>query len=226
MPEFDVTIVSGAPFSGKSLYIADEVARREEGGELGLVALDFTGLYAATVPGVESSLRDEALANTGSARFVGALLSTAIAQVALRELSGYVATNSPKRAVELAERFGGRLVNVDVGIEDLATRIQAHQTQITRKVRRATRESVDKRCRDAAGRYLSEAGALVGKARNVKRVGKRWRDAGPVKPFDRELFERGLTADGREVVAQLLADGRDDYKPKDVLNRLLLASGR
>ena len=224
MPQ--VEVVTGAPFSGKSLYIGDEIERREEAGELGLVALDYSGLYAAAVPGVQSSLRDQAVSDSGASRFIGGLFSTAVAQVAVRELSGYIATNSPRRAVELADRFDARLVTVDVGVEELAKRIDGHMRGITRKVRRASRAGIVGRCRDAAGRFLSESDALVGRARNVRKVGKRWRDAGPVKPFDRELFERGLTADGREVVAQLLADGRDDYKPKDVLNRLLLASGR
>ena len=220
MPQ--VEVVTGAPFSGKSLYIGDEIERREEEGELGLVALDFTGIYAAVVPGSESALRDGPVSDSGAPRFVGHVFSVAVAAVAARELSGYIATNSPKRAVELAERFGGRLVNVDVGIEDLATRIQAHQTQITRKVRRATRASVERRCRDAAGRYLSEAPALVGKARQVRKVGKRWRDDGPVKPFDRSLYLRGTTPAAREVIAQLEADGIDDWTPTHIFDRLLL----
>ena len=221
MPQ--VEVVTGAPFSGKSLYIADEIARREGSeGELGLVALDFTGIYSAVVPGSESSLRDQAVSDSGAPRFVGALLATAIAQVAIRELSGYVATNSPKRALELAERFGGRLVNVEVGIEDLADRVGTHMKTITRNVRRATRESVDRRCRDAAGRYLNEAPALVGKARRVRKVGKRWRDDGPVKPFDRALYVRGSTPAGREVIAQLEADGISDWTPTHIFDRLLL----
>ena len=221
MPQ--VTVVTGSPFSGKSLYIADEISAREEEGELGLVALDFSGLYAATVPGVESSLRDEAVAATGAPRLAGYLFEAAVAQVVLRELSGYVATNSPKRAVALAERFGGRLVNIDVDIEELAGRINQHMSGLTRKVRRASREGVVGRCRDAAGRYLSEADVLVGKARNVRRVGKQWRDKGPVKPFDRDNFRRGLTPAGREAVAQLESDGDLSWKPVDVHNRLLLA---
>ena len=64
---------------------------------------------------------------------------------------------------------------------------------------------------------------LVGKARNVRRVGKRWRDTGPVKPFDRDNFRRGLTPAGRQVVAQLESDGDLQWKPIDVHNRLLLA---
>ena len=222
MPQ-GVTVVTGPPFAGKSLWIADEISAREEDGELGLVAVDFSGLYAATVPGVESSLRDEAVSDTGSPRFVGYLFEAAVAQIAVRELSGYIATNSPKRAVVLAERFGGRLVNIDIDVEELAERIDGHMRGLTRKVRRASREGVGRRCRDAAGRYLSEAVVLVGKARNVKRVGKQWRDTGPVKPFDRDNFRRGLTPAGKEVVAQLESDGDLSWKPIDVHNRILLA---
>ena len=224
MPQVEVVV--GAPFAGKSLYIEDEIARREDEGELGLVALDFTGLYAATVPGKESVLRDQALADTGAARFAGFLFNAAVSAIAVRELSGYVATPSPIRALELAGRFDGRLVNVAVGIEDLASRIDEHMGAISRKVRRASRGSIERRCKDAAGRYLNEADALVGEARNVRKVGNRWRDDGPVQPFDRDHFRRGLSANGREVVAQLEADGDLDWRPKNVLDRLLLEAGR
>ena len=223
MPQ--VEVVTGAPFSGKSLYISDEIERREEDGELGLVALDYSGLYAAVVPGIQSSLRDQAVSDTGASRFVGGMFAAAVATVAVRELSGYVATNSPARAIELADRFDARLVNVAVGVEDLAGRIDGHMRGITRKVRRASREGIVGRCRDAAGRYLSESDALVGKARNVRKVGKRWRDDGPVKPFDRELFGKGLTPAGREVVAELEADGLFEWRPQNIINRLLLARG-
>ena len=217
-----VQVVTGAPFSGKSLYIGDEIERREEGGELGLVALDFSGIFAAVVPGVESSLRDQAVADSGAPRFVGHVFSVAVAAVAARELSGYVATNSPRRAVELAERFGGRLVNVDVGVEELAGRVDKHMRGLSRKVRRASREGVIGRCRDAAGRYLRESPKLVGRARNVVKDGDGWRDDGPVQAFDRDVFRRGLTADARETVAELEADGVE-WKPADIFNRILLA---
>lgn len=220
MPQ--VEVVTGAPFSGKSLYIEDEIERREEDGELGLVALDFTGIYAAVVPGVESSLRDRAVSETGAARFAGHLFEVAVSQVAARELSGYVATNSPLRAIAIADRFGARLVNVEIGVDEMAGRIESHMRGLTRKVRRAGRDRIVGRCKDAAGRYLSESDALVGKARHVRRKGKQWRDVGPVTPFDRAHFRKGLTADGREVVAQLEADGFNEWKPKDILNRLLL----
>ena len=215
--------MTGAPFSGKSLYIGDEIERREEDGELGLVALDYSGLYAAAVPGVQSSLRDADVSATGASRFVSGLFSAAVAQVAVRELSGYIATNSPRRAIELADRFDARLVNVDVGVEELADRIDGHMRGITRTVRRASREGIVGRCRDAAGRFLRESDALVGRARNVKKVGKRWRDDGPVLAFDRDVFRRGLTPDGREIAAQLEADGVESWHPADIFNRMLLA---
>ena len=150
-----IEVVTGAPFSGKSLYIGDEIERREEDGELGLVALDYSGLYAAAVPGVQSSLRDADVSATGASRFVSGLFSAAVAQVAVRELSGYIATNSPRRAIELADRFDARLVNVDVGVEELADRIDGHMRGITRTVRRASREGIVGRCRDAAGRFFA-----------------------------------------------------------------------
>ena len=124
----------------------------------------------------------------------------------------------------LAERFGGRLVNIDIDVEELAERIDGHLSALTRKVRRASREGVGRRCRDAAGRYLSEADVLVGKARNVKRVGKQWRDTGPVKPFDRDNFRRGLTPAGRRGCRANGVRRRPDVgNPIDVHNRILLA---
>ena len=224
MPQ--VEVVTGGPFAGKSLYIASEIARREGEGELGLVALDFTGLYSAVVPGVESSLRDRSVSDTGAPRLVGYLFNAAVAQIAVRELSGYVATNSPTRAVGLAERFGGRLVNVEVSADVLAGRIESHMRGLDRTVKRATREGIVGRCRDAAGRYLRETPALIGKARNVVKDGKRWRDSGPVLAFDRALYEKGLTAAGRDARDLLVAEGFTDWRPADILSVVLRATGR
>ena len=221
-----VDVVVGAPFAGKGRYVRSEIARRELGGELGLINVDYTALYAAAVPGVQSSLRDQAVSDTGAPRFVGYLFEAAVAQVAVRELSGYITTNSPVRALAIAGRLEGRVLNIDLGVEDLADRIETHMAGLEREVRRAARGEIVGRCRDAAGRYLRERPKLVGRARNVVRDGERYRDDGPVQAFDRELFRRGMTPAGREVAAQLEADGFSDWKPVDIHNRLLLATGR
>ena len=221
-----VDLVVGSPFAGKGRFVKSEIARREAAGELGLVAVDYTAIYAAVVPGVQSSLRDQAVSDTGAPRFVGYLFEAAVAQVAVRELSGYITTNSPERAIALAGRLEGRVLNIDLGTEDLADRIEDHMTGLEREVTRAVRGEIVGRCRGAAVRYLREKPKLVGRARNVVRDGDGWRDDGPVQAFDRALFRRGLTPDGREVAAQLEADGVTEWTPSDILSRLLLESGR
>ena len=221
-----INVVVGAPFSGKGRYVRSEIARREAAGELGLVAVDYTAIYAAVVPGAQSSLRDQAVSDTGAPRFVGYLFEAAVAQVALRELSGYITTNSPERAIALAGRLEGRIVNIDLGAEDLAERIETHMAGLEREVKRAARGEIIGRCRGAAVRYLRERPKLVGRARNVVRDGEGYRDDGPVQAFDRDNFRRGLTPDGRETVAQLEADGVTEWTPSDVLNRILLQTGR
>ena len=221
-----VDVIVGSPFAGKGRYVRSEIARRELGGELGLVNVDYTSLYAAVVPGVQSSLRDQAVSDTGAPRFVGYLFEAAVAQVALRELSGFITTNSPERAIALSGRLDSRILNIDLGAEDLADRIETHMAGLEREVKRAARGEIIGRCRGAAVRYLRESPKLVGRARNVVRDGDRYRDDGPVRAFDRALFRKGLTADGREVVAQLEADGVTEWKPEDILSRLLLATGR
>ena len=86
----NVAIVTGPPFSGKGQYVRSEVARREADGELGLVVIDFTALYAGLVPGRQSALRDEAVSDSGAPRFAAYLYETAAAQMAERELRGYI----------------------------------------------------------------------------------------------------------------------------------------
>ena len=221
-----INVVVGAPFAGKGRYVRSEIARRELDGELGLVNVDYTAIYAAVIPGVQSQLRDQAVADTGAPRFVGYLFEAAVAQVAVRELSGYVTTNSPERAIALAGRLEGRILNIDLGAEDLADRIESHMAGLEREVTRAARGEIIGRCRGAAVRYLRERPTLVGRARNVVRDGDGWRDDGPVQAFDRALFRRGLTPAGREVAAQLEADGFGEWTPSDILSRLLRESGR
>ena len=221
-----IEVVTGAPFSGKGRYIRSEIARREAAGELGLVSIDYTALYAASVPGVQSSLRDQAVSDTGAPRFAGYLYEAAVAQVVLRELSGFITTNSPERAIALSGRLDSRILNIDLGAEDLADRIETHMAGLEREVKRAARGEIIGRCRGAAVRYLRESPKLVGRARNVVRDGDGWRDDGPVQAFDRDLFRRGLTPAGRETAAQLEADGVTEWTPSDILSRLLLETGR
>ena len=63
------------------------IAQRESEGELGLVLLDYTLLFGALVPGVQSSWRDGAVSDTGAPRMVGAMYEAALSALAVRELS-------------------------------------------------------------------------------------------------------------------------------------------
>ena len=93
-----ITVVTGPPFAGKGRFVRDEIERREQDGELGLISVDFTALYGAVVPGVQSSFRDPAVSDSGSPRLVSYLYEVAVTEAAARELSGYVTTNSARGA--------------------------------------------------------------------------------------------------------------------------------
>ena len=95
-------IVVGAPFAGKDRWIAAEIERREADGELALVALNFTAMYSAIAPGDGSVYRDELVSDTGVPRLAGYLLAAAIAEAGRRELSGYVAVDSPRGLCRLS----------------------------------------------------------------------------------------------------------------------------
>ena len=117
-----ITVTTGAPWSGKSEYVKAEIRRRETAGELGLVMLGWSELFRLLFPGEQSQFRDEAIADTGAPRLTGYLHEVAIAAVLTRELSGYVVTQSPIKAVELADRFGGPLVEIVSDPGDVADR--------------------------------------------------------------------------------------------------------
>ena len=98
-------IVTGAAFSGKGRFARAEIERRERDGDLGLVLIDYTALYLALVPGVQSSYRDDRVSATGVSRLIGYLYEVAIREALDRELDGYATTNSPRRALALADRL-------------------------------------------------------------------------------------------------------------------------
>ena len=107
-----IVVVTGSPFSGKGSYVRDEIARREADGELGLVSIDYTSIYSSLVPGEQSSFRDDAVADTGSPRFVGYLFAVAMTQVLDRELSCYIAVPSPRRALEISDKADAPIVDI------------------------------------------------------------------------------------------------------------------
>ena len=221
-----VEVVTGAPFSGKGAFVRDEVARREADGELGLVALDWTALYGALVPGVQSSFRDDRVSDTGAPRMVGAAWAFVAGAVEARELSGYVVTQSPRQAVELADRYQARIVEVEADVGDVADRADAHMSRLRRLVPRASRARTVAGCRRQAVAYFREAPALVGRARPARRRGRRWEvDHEGKRPFDRELWERGLTDRGREALRELREQGNPEPTPADVMAWLLRDRG-
>ena len=215
------TVVTGPPFAGKGQFVRDEIARRERSGELGLVLVDFTALYSALVPGPQSAFRDAAVSDSGSPRFAAYLYEAAISQVAARELNGYITTNSPRRAVEIANRLDAPLFDVSVSVEEIADRAESHMASLRRVIPRAGRENAVGRCRRAALNYLAESGALTGRAREVSRRGDTWTVGGTKPAFDRAAFERGLTPRGRAVRDELVEAGNIDPSPADILAVLL-----
>ena len=217
-----VEVVTGAPWSGKSEYVKAEIRRREAAGELGLVMLGWSELFRLLFPGEQSQFRDQAITDTGAPRLTGYLHEVAIAAIATRELSGYVVTQSPVKAVELADRFGGPLVEVVSDPGDVADRAESHMTKLRRTVSRAVRSATIPRCRKAAVSYFRESHRLTGRAREVTRTrGGAFKSGAIKRPFDQALWEKGLTPRAREAVAELKSLGNDAPDPSAVMAFLL-----
>ena len=140
---------------------------------------------------------------------------------AARELSGYVLTQSPERAIALADRFDGPLLEVSADVGDVADRADEHMTRLRRTVRRAVRSAMLPRCRQAAVSYFRQSHRLTGRAREVTRTRGGYKVGEVKRPFDRALWERGLTPRGREAVAELASLGNPEPTPADVMSFLL-----
>ncbi len=216
-----IATITGAPFSGKSEYARQEIARRESAGALGLVLLGFSELYRAMVPGEQSQFRDEAVTDTGAPRMVGYTFEVVAAAMAARELDGYVVTQSPRQAIKLADRFDGPLFEVVADMGDVAIRVDAHMTKLARDVARAKAENALAGCRRQAVTYQRERKALAGRAVEVTRSGRGFKTGGTVRRFDRELWLKGLTPRAREAVAELVTLGNAEPSPSDVMSFLL-----
>ena len=223
-----IEVVTGPPFAGKGQYVRDEIARREDAGRLGLIAVDFTAIFTAIAWGVQSSYRDENVSDTGAPRLARTLYEAALAAVIARQLHGYVTTNSPRRAIAISDRLDGApILDVAVSVEDMAERSQAHLTGLRRRVPRARGEDADARCRKAGQTYIRERPVLEGRAREVTQNRKgEWKTGQTVRPFDRVLFERGLTPAGRKARDELVAEGNTDWTPTDIFNKLMQTKGR
>ncbi len=156
-------IVVGAPFSGKDRWIAGEIERREAAGELGLVALNYTAMFAAIAPGTESVYRDAAVSDSGVPRLAAYLLAAAVGEAASRELEGYVAVDSPRRAITVLERTGGRsLVEVTVSQATAQRRAGDHLALLRELAPRSADAEADAeaRCRRVVDTYYNEREVL------------------------------------------------------------------
>ena len=183
-----VEIVTGPAFAGKAEFVRGEIERREQAGELGLVLVDYTALYAALVPGEQSALRDASVSDTGAPRAVGSVYDFAAGAILARQLSGYVTTPSPRRAIALADRLGASTIwDVTADAGSLAARVRAHVSALSGRVARAG-DGAEGELRPAgfdlperaapgwpAGRVRSSrcAGAHTGKAGRFRRSDER-----------------------------------------------------
>ena len=156
-----LTVVAGAPFSGKDRWIAAEIERRESGGARGLLALSYTALFAALVPGAESVYRDQEVSDSGAPRFAGWLLAAAVSEAATRERAGFVAVDSPRRAVDLLGRIGGTgLVEVQVPEATAVARADAHVAVVSELSPRAGQDDAKARCLQMVRQYFAERDVL------------------------------------------------------------------
>ena len=220
-----VEVVVGAPFSGKARFARQEIERREAAGELGLIALDWTALYLALFPGEQSKLRDEAVSDTGAPRAAGAAFDFMVGAILARELAGYVLTQSPRRAVELADRLNAPIVEVVADPAEVADRAEDHMRSLRRTVTRAAVGAMRSQCRRQGVAYFREAPQLVGRARVVRRSGSGYVKGETKRPFDRAAWRRGLTPAAREAEDELIAAGTADPTPAEVLSYLLKNRG-
>ena len=218
-------VITGPAFSGKARFVQTELERREAGGELGLLLIDFTAIFAALIPGVQSQLRDETVSDTGASRMAGFIYEAALGAAVVRQLKGYVTTNSPRRAAAIADRVGASVIfELRADVDDLADRTDDHMRALGRRVKRADRGRMAGPCRGAITTYLNEAPALRDRAvRPVHQDGRGYRVGRSAQGsgYDREAFNRGITPAGRKARAELIVEGMTDPAPADIFRRVL-----
>jgi adenylate kinase family enzyme len=219
-------IILGPPFSGKSQFARDQIAEREVAGELGVVAIDYSALYRALVPGTLDQYRDSAVKETGAMSLTSYLMEVAIRQADESNASGYILVNSPARAARIAERVGAAApLEMDISIDDLADRIDTHLTELKRDVPRARNEGAKKRCTQAGIAYLREKYPRTRQGLRTRKVtrtsGGKWRVSGPSAAPDAAAFMRGLTPAGRTAREALVAAGDANPTPAAIFKRLL-----
>jgi hypothetical protein len=220
-------IILGPPFSGKSQFARDQIAEREVAGELGVVAIDYSALFRALVPGTLDQYRDAEVSETGASSFVSYMMEVGVRRAIESQLSGYILVNSPARAARVAERVGAAAVplEMDTSIDDLADRIDTHLTELKRDVPRARNEGAKKRCTQAGIAYLREKYPRTRQGLRTRKVtrtsGGKWRVSGPSAAPDAAAFMRGLTPAGRTAREALVAAGDANPTPAAIFKRLL-----
>ena len=170
-------VILGPPFSGKSQFADSQIEEREAGGELGLLRIDYSRLFAAIVPGAQSSYRDEAVSDTGSPRLASYLFEIAIVQAIERQLRGYILVNSPARAARILGRLGGTTIHeMDLPPSEVAARVSGHLAGLRRRVPRARTDAADSRCAEAATTFYRERPEMPAsiKMRKVRRRGSKF----------------------------------------------------
>ena len=154
-------VVVGPPFAGKDRWIAAEIERREAAGEVGLVALNYSSMFSAIAPGAESVYRDAAVSDSGAPRLAAYLLAAAISEAATRELGGFIAVDSPRRAIAALEKTAGRrLFEVTVREETAHRRAADHLKQLRAIAPRSAGDSAVARCRQVVRAYFAERDVL------------------------------------------------------------------
>ena len=163
-----LAIVVGAPFAGKRLWIDRQIERAEQDGEVGTLALDYTSIYSAIVPGLASVYRDQHVSDSGAARFAAYLLAAAIREAHERELRGFAAVDSPRRAQALAAQLGGPVVEVVVSEQTALRRARAHVELVRELAPRATADETAAKCKQMVRQYFEEADVLPDDRRKVR----------------------------------------------------------
>ena len=187
----------------------------------------YSEIYRALVPGEQSATcAIQPVSDTGAPSLAGGVFDFAVGAMVARELSGYVATPSPRRALQLADRLGASAVwDVTADVGSLAVRVSSHAAAIGRRTARAG--DPEGGCRRQVLTYLNERHLLTGRAREVRQSPRgRFEKAGPVQPFDEALFVRGLTPAGRAARDELIAAGNGSPSPADVFRKTLVNLGR
>ena len=177
-------VVTGAPFAGTGRWVDAQIAKREAAGERGIVRIGYTELYTAIVPGVESAYRDAEVSDSGAPRLAGFLLAVAVREAAERELSGYVQTDSPRRATQLLQQIDGdrSIIEVSVSKAQAFKRSEEHLdglAELAPRVSASDRAAADAKCRQQIEEFFNERTVLEGY--DVRTV------TAPNRPSDRQI---------------------------------------